>query len=99
MIIFYLFLFFNQFDVLSKVIQIDSLDHIQKQLSPTTKLNNHTLPWQYNLQLNLETWKQIAKNGDLKQITLSRKPLKFNFFYLQEYVDQAKVILKRTFPA
>ena len=35
-------------------------NHQQQQL--------HTLPWQYDLQLNLETWKQISKNGDIEKI-------------------------------
>ncbi len=56
---------------------------------------NHILPWQHDLQLNLETWKQIAKNGDIKQIILSQKPLKLNIKYLEEYVEKTKVLLKK----
>ncbi len=77
---------------MSKVLQIDSLDHIQKESSATA---NHTIPWQQDLQLNLETWKQVAKNGDMKNITLSQKPLKLNLEYLQEYVEIAKASLKK----
>ena len=31
---------------------------------------NHIIPWQYDLQLNLETWKQIAKTGDIEKTNL-----------------------------
>ncbi|CAF3441032.1 unnamed protein product [Rotaria sp. Silwood1] len=83
------------FDVLSKVLQIDSLDYVQKESTATTNLNNYTLPWQYDLQLNLETWKQVLKNDDLKKIIANKKPLKLNHSYLQEYVDKAKTVLRK----
>ncbi len=86
-------LLFFQFDVLSKVVHIDSLDHINKESSSAT--TTQTLPWQYDLQLNLETWKQVAKHGDIKQTVLSQKPLKLNLEYLQEYVERAKTCLKK----
>lgn len=53
------------------------------------------LPWQSDLQLNLETWKQLAKDGDRKDILISSKPLKFNLEYLQEFVEKAKTFLKK----
>jgi len=45
--------------------------------------------------LNLETWKQVAANGDASQIILSNKPLKLNLDYLQGFVDKAKACLKK----
>ncbi|CAF2862931.1 unnamed protein product [Rotaria sp. Silwood2] len=83
------------FDVLSKVLQIDSLDSSQKESTATTNLNNYTLPWQYDLQLNLETWKQISKNGDLKKVIATKKPLKLNHSYIQEYIEKAKTVLRK----
>ncbi|CAF1684184.1 unnamed protein product [Rotaria magnacalcarata] len=80
------------FDVLSKVLQMDSLDHNSK-LSPITAI--HTFPWQYDLQLNLETWRQVAKDNDNQRILLSQKPLKLNTEYLQTYVEKAKEYLKK----
>lgn len=71
---------------------MDSLDHTKKESSATT---NNTIPWQHDLQLNLETWKQVAKHGDIKQLIISKKPLKFNFEYLQEFVEKAKTCLKK----
>lgn len=74
---------------------MDSLDHKQKDSLTATNLLSHSLPWQYDLQLNLEIWKQIAKHGDIKKLTIEKKPLKLNFDYLQEYVEKAKAILKK----
>ncbi|CAF4130745.1 unnamed protein product, partial [Rotaria magnacalcarata] len=82
----------RKFDVLSKVLQMDSLDHNSK-LSPITAI--HTFPWQYDLQLNLETWRQVAKDNDNQRILLSQKPLKLNTEYLQTYVEKAKEYLKK----
>ncbi|CAF2958137.1 unnamed protein product [Rotaria sp. Silwood2] len=80
------------FDVLSKVLQMDSLDHNSK-LAPIKNIS--TCPWQYDLQLNLETWRQISKDNDVEQILISKKPFKLNFEYLQTYVEKAKDRLKR----
>ncbi|CAF0901863.1 unnamed protein product [Adineta steineri] len=80
------------FDVLSKVLQVDSLENNAKLISPKT---TSTFPWQYDLQLNLETWRQIAKEGDIQQVWLQRKPLKLNFQYLETYVEKAKNYLKK----
>ncbi len=85
------FIYF-QFDVLSKVLQLDSLDHHQKQSSATA---THTLPWHYDLQLNLETWKQISKTNDIEKLIITKKPLKLNLDYLQEYVEKSKILLKK----
>lgn len=71
---------------------MDSLDHNSK-LTPLKII--HTFSWQYDLQLNLETWKQVAKDNDNQRILLSRKPLKLDLEYLQKYVDKAKECLKR----
>ncbi|CAF4263347.1 unnamed protein product [Rotaria magnacalcarata] len=71
---------------------MDSLDHNSK-LSPITAI--HTFPWQYDLQLNLETWRQVAKDNDNQRILLSQKPLKLNTEYLQTYVEKAKEYLKK----
>ena len=57
-------------------------------------MTNSTLPWQHDLQLNLETWKKVAEDNNLSQIVLTKKPLKLNVDYLQEYVEKAKIILK-----
>jgi hypothetical protein len=71
---------------------LDSLDRNSKFAS--TKPTN-TFPWQYDLQLNLETWRQISKNDDFQRILINRKPLKLNFEYLQTYVEKAKNCLKK----
>ncbi|CAF3581747.1 unnamed protein product [Rotaria socialis] len=85
------------FDVLSKVLQIDCLDHKQKESSSsaTTTTTTTKLPWQYDLQLNLETWKQVAKSGDVQKLIIDKKPLKLDLIYLQEYVEKAEKILKK----
>ncbi|CAF0780327.1 unnamed protein product [Adineta steineri] len=83
------------FDVLLKVVQIDSLENVKKDTSATANLTNPIIPWQNDLQLNLETWKQISKHADMEQMILSRKPFKLNFDYLQEYVEKAKTFLKK----
>ncbi|CAF4312003.1 unnamed protein product, partial [Rotaria sordida] len=80
------------FDVLSKVLQIDSLDHSSKL---TTTKTISTFPWQYDLQLNLETWRQVSKDNDVQQIVINKKPLKLNLENLQTYVEKAKDRLKR----
>ncbi|CAF1346234.1 unnamed protein product [Rotaria sordida] len=80
------------FDVLSKVLQIDSLDHSSKL---TTTKTIPTFPWQYDLQLNLETWRQVSKDNDVQQILINKKPLKLNLENLQTYVEKAKDRLKR----
>lgn len=77
--------------MLSKVVHIDSLDRVQKEPSTTTP----TVPWQHDLQLNLEVWKQVAKYGDLKNVVINTKPLKLNTEYLQEFVEKAKAVLKK----
>ncbi|CAF2715297.1 unnamed protein product [Rotaria sp. Silwood2] len=71
---------------------MDSLDHNSK-LAPIKNIS--TCPWQYDLQLNLETWRQISKDNDVEQILISKKPFKLNFEYLQTYVEKAKDRLKR----
>jgi hypothetical protein len=71
---------------------MDSLDLNSKHT--TTKIAN-TFPWQYDLQLNLETWRQVSKNEDVQQVVLKRKPLKLNFEYLETYVEKAKNSLKK----
>ncbi|CAF1293321.1 unnamed protein product [Rotaria sp. Silwood1] len=79
------------FDVLSKVLQMDSLDHNSKLTIKTMP----AFPWQHDLQLNLETWRQVSKENDVQQILICKKPLKLNSEYLQIYVDKAKDRLKR----
>ncbi len=69
---------------------MDSLD--QNCSSNPTKI---TFPWQYDLQLNLETWRYVSKHGDMEEILISRKPLKLNFDYLQAYVEKTKDALKK----
>jgi hypothetical protein len=69
---------------------MDSLDLNTKSISIKT-----TFPWQYDLQLNLETWRHISKHGDIEAILINKKPLKFNFDYLQMYVEQTKNSLKK----
>lgn len=81
-----------QFEVLSKVLQMDSLDSNSKYMSKKT---TNTFPWQYDLQLNLETWRHIAKYGDNEEILINKKPLKLNFDYLQTYVEKTKNSLKK----
>ncbi len=71
---------------------MDSLDLHATCLS--TKTTN-TFPWQYDLQLNLETWRQISKYGDSKQIIINKKPLKLNFDYLQIFLEKTKNSLKK----
>ncbi|UJR37749.1 hypothetical protein I4U23_030443 [Adineta vaga] len=85
------------FDVLSKVLQIDSLDENQKEptITATAPLSQCTIPWQYDLQLNLETWKQVSQHADMQQIILNRKPLQLNLDYLREFVEKAKICLKK----
>jgi hypothetical protein len=55
----------------------------------------NTFPWQYDLQINLETWRQISKHGDIEEILINKKPLKFNSDYLQIYVEKTKNSLKK----
>ena len=71
---------------------MDSLDNNLKL--PSTKPTN-TCPWQNDLQLNLETWRQISKDGDVQRTVIRRKPLKLNFEYLETYVEKAKNCLKK----
>jgi hypothetical protein len=73
--------------------QIDSLDQISKD-SVAVNTSTAILPWQHDLQLNLETWKQIAQHADHQQILLTRKPLKLNFNYLQAFVEKAQASLR-----
>ena len=63
------FLLSLQFDVLSKIVQMDSLDHSAKAGGggPTNANNKANFPWLFDLQLNLEIWKQIAKEADLQE--------------------------------
>ena len=72
---------------------MDSLDHIKKESSSASL--SHSLPWQYDLQLNFETWKQLAKDGDAKKLILSSKPLKFDLEYLQDFLEKSKTFLKK----
>lgn len=59
-------------------------------------MNHKTnFPWLYDLQLNLEIWKQVAKEEELDSVLLSRKPLKFNVEYLEKFIEKAKLHLKR----
>ena len=53
------------------------------------------MPWHYDLQLNLETWKQISKTNDIEKLIITKKPLKLNLDYLQEYVEKSKILLKK----
>jgi hypothetical protein len=71
---------------------MDSLDYNSKFTS--MKITN-TFPWQNDLQLNLETWRQVLKYGDIEQVLIKRKPLKLNFDYLQIYVEKTKNSLKK----
>ncbi|CAF1394493.1 unnamed protein product [Adineta ricciae] len=80
------------FDVLSKVLQMDSLDDNSKL---TAAKSSSSSPWQFDLQLNLETWREIVKNGDVQRAIVQRKPLKLNFEYLEIYVEKAKNYLKK----
>jgi len=82
------------FDVLAKIVQMDSLDHNSKGNS-TNANNKINFPWLLDLQLNLEIWKLVAKDGDLHDVLLSRKPLKFNVEYLEKFIEKAKLNLKR----
>ncbi|CAF4997406.1 unnamed protein product [Rotaria sp. Silwood1] len=68
-----------------------SLDHNSKLTIKTMP----AFPWQHDLQLNLETWRQVSKENDVQQILICKKPLKLNSEYLQIYVDKAKDRLKR----
>jgi hypothetical protein len=74
---------------------MNSLDETQKESTATAPPAQHTIPWQNDLQLNLETWKQVAKHADMQRIVVSRKPLQLNVNYLQEYVEKAKASLKK----
>ena len=69
---------------------MDSLDHYKKSLSTPTNL-----PWQTDLQLNLETWRLIVNEGDTDQILLQKKPLKLQLDYLQIFLEKAKVSMKK----
>jgi len=71
---------------------MDSLDYNCKH---TSIKSINTFPWQYDLQLNLETWRQISKYGDIEDVLINKKPLKLNFDYLQQYVDKTKNSLKK----
>ncbi len=71
---------------------MDSLDLNSKCISMKT---TNTFPWQYDLQINLETWRQISKHGDIEEILINKKPLKFNSDYLQIYVEKTKNSLKK----
>jgi len=71
---------------------MDSLDYNCKH---TAIKPINTFPWQYDLQLNLETWRQISKYGDIEDVLINKKPLKLNFDYLQQYVDKTKNSLKK----
>ncbi len=71
---------------------MDSLD-LNSKLTTTKTIN--TFPWQYDLQLNLETWRQISKNEDVQRVVITRKPLKLNHEYLETYVEKAKNCLKK----
>jgi len=71
---------------------MDSLDYNCKH---TAIKPINTFPWQYDLQLNLETWRQVSKNEDVERVILKRKPLKLNFEYLETYVEKAKNSLKK----
>ncbi len=71
---------------------MDSLDYNSKLMSMKTI---NTFPWQYDLQLNLETWRKISKYGDIEQILITKKPLKLNFDYLQTYLEKTKNSLKK----
>lgn len=81
--------------MLSKVLQINSLDDAQKESSATAPPVQHAIPWQNDLQLNLETWKQVAKHADMQRVVVSRQPLQLNADYLLEFVEKAKLSLKR----
>ena len=74
------------------MLHLDSLDHIKKESSASVL---PIVPWQSDLQLNLETWKQLAKDGDRNAMIVSSKPLKFNLEYLQDFVEKAKTFLKK----
>lgn len=75
------------------MLHLDSLDHIKKESSSASLA--HSVPWQYDLQLNFETWKQIAKDGDGKKVILTSKPLKFNLEYLHDFLEKSKTLLKK----
>ena len=82
----------DQFDVLEKIFQMESLDG-----QPRTAANKtvQTYPWQSDLQLNLETWRQISSDVQQQRLIIQKKPLKLNVEYLQTYVDKAKNCLKK----
>lgn len=69
---------------------MDSIDHYKNiSLTPSN------CPWQTDLQLNLETWKQIANETTTDEILRQKKPLKFRLDYLQMFVEKAKISLKK----
>ena len=69
---------------------MESLDHYKRTLSTATNL-----PWQADLQLNLETWRLIANEGDAEQILLQKKPLKLQLDYLHIFLEKAKISMKK----
>lgn len=72
---------------------MDSLEHNSKLVSLKT---TNMLPGQSDLQLNLETWRQLSEDNDTERILITKKPVKLNLDYLQTYVKKAKVHLTRT---
>jgi hypothetical protein len=71
------------------------MDSLDLDCQRTSMKTTNTSPWHYDLQLNLETWRQIAKIGDIDRILLRKKPLRLNFDYIQTYVEKAKNCLKK----
>ena len=53
-------------------------------------MDSHEINAQTNLQLNLSIWREIGQSDQKNEIILQKKPLKFNFDYLQIHVNRMR---------
>ena len=71
------------------------MESLDRQPKAATNKTVQAYPWQVDLQLNLETWRQISSHAEQEKLIIQKKPLKLNVEYLQSYVEKAKNCLKK----